>query len=145
MASSDTDRILALLRDQERANSRGDAAAVVASMADDIVTYDLPPPLESRGVTAEHIAGLERWFDTWKRPVTVELADPTVLVDGDLAVVFGLSRMRGTKQGSGPVDAWNRRTVVLRRDSASWRILHEHVSYPMRMDGSGLAATDLAP
>jgi ketosteroid isomerase-like protein len=75
----------------------------------------------------------------------VELADPTVLIDGDLSVVFGLSRMRGTKKDNVEIDIWNRRTIVLSRHGDMWRVLHEHESYPMRMDGSEKAALDLKP
>lgn len=138
-------RILALLRKQEEAIARGDAAPVVAGMADDIVTYDMPPPLEYRGQAARDPAGLEQWFETWDGQVIVTMPDPTVIIEGNLAVVFGLSRMRGTKKEGGPVDAWNRRTVVLRLIADDWKVIHEHSSYPMAMDGSGRAMTDLKP
>jgi len=142
---ADTDRlaVLAILRRQEEANARRDAAAVLAPISEDGVAYELPPPLEYRG--KGDVKGIEEWFATWDGPVTVELENPTVLIDGDLAVVFGLSRMRGTKKGSGPVDSWNRRTVVLKRSDDNWKIVHDHNSYPMKMDGSGLAATNLTP
>ncbi|WPB58419.1 YybH family protein [Xylophilus sp. GOD-11R] len=145
MPDSDVQTILALLREQEAAIARGDAAAVHAAIADDAVVYDLPPPLEYRGAAARDDRGLNAWFATWENGVTVQMADPVVMVDGDLAVVHGLSRMRGTKKDSGPVDIWNRRTVVLRREPVGWRVVHEHGSYPMRMDGSGRAALDLKP
>lgn len=145
MADGDRGQILALMRAQEAAIAKGDAAAVIAPMAPDIVNYDLPPPLEYRGENARSVEGLEAWFRTWDGPVTVETADPTVMFDGDLAVVFGLSRMRGRKNDSGPVDAWNRRTVVLRRIEGTWSIVHEDSSYPLQMDGSGRAAMNLKP
>jgi ketosteroid isomerase-like protein len=141
----DRDDVLAVLRAQEDATARGDAAGVVAVMADDIVAYDLPPPLEVRGAAAYEASGLEQWFATWDGGVTVALADPTVLVAGDLAVVFGLSRMRGVKRGAGPLDQWSRRTVVLQRRADGWRMVHDHGSFPMLMDGSDKAATDLRP
>jgi len=137
--------ILRLLRDQEAATARGDAAGTVAPIADDAVAYDLPPPLEFRGDAARDAEAIDGWFSTWENGVTVELKDPDVLIDGDLAVVFGLSRMRGTKKGAGPLDQWSRRTVVLRRQGAAWRIVHAHSSFPMKMDGSNAAATDLKP
>ena len=145
MTGGDRDDILALLRGQEAATARGDVAAMIAPYAADAVIYDLPPPLEARGEALADTSGLEAWIATWDGPVTTELSDPTVLVEGDLAVVFGLSRMRGDQKGEGPLDAWNRRTVVLRRAEGAWRIVHEHSSYPMEMDGSGRAATNLKP
>ncbi|WP_425476053.1 nuclear transport factor 2 family protein [Mesorhizobium yinganensis] len=81
----------------------------------------------------------------WDGTVTVEMSSPTVIISGDLAVVFGLGRIHGIKKGSGPIESWNRRTVVLRRRRGIWQIIHEHNSYPMEMDGSGRAATNRKP
>jgi uncharacterized protein (TIGR02246 family) len=139
------DDVLKVIREQERAVARADARAANAVFADDVVVFDLPPPLEYRGEDVIDPTGLEDWFATWKDGVTVELHEPTVLVEGDLAVVFGLSRMRGVKKVEGPLDSWNRRTVVLRQMDGRWMIVHTHDSYPMKMDGSGKVATDLTP
>lgn len=139
------DLILALLRQREDAVARGDAEGVLAPLADDVVMFDLPPPLQYRGADAKHAAGLRAWFDTWEDGVEIRLHDPTVMIEGDMAVVLGLQRMRGVKRGDGPLDQWSRVTVVLRRSGAGWRIVHEHISFPLMMDGSGLAATGLKP
>jgi ketosteroid isomerase-like protein len=145
MPNSPKTEILALLRAHDEAIARGDAASVIAPMSPDIVSYDLPPPLEYRGDEVRNVAGLEKWFATWDGPVTTEFSDPAVLIDGDLAVAFGHSRMRGNKKDAGPVDSWNRKTVVLQRSGGKWRIVHDHNSYPMAMDGSGRAETHLKP
>ena len=145
MPDNAENEIRALLKAQDEARARGDAAAVLAAGSPEIVRYDLPPPLEYRADPKRDIAGLDKWFASWDGPVITEFAQPTILIEGDLAVAFGFSRMRGTKKGSGPVDSWNRRTVVLQRASGKWRIVHEHNSYPMAMDGSGRAETDLKP
>jgi ketosteroid isomerase-like protein len=145
MPDDAVDEILTLLRAQEAAVARGDPDGVIAPLASDLVTYDLPPPLEYRGAGAPYAQELSRWFSTWDGPVTVEMANPSVIVDGDLAVVYGLSRMQGTKEGEGPIDSWNRQTAVLRRSAGAWRIIHEHKSYPTEMDGSGRSAVNLKP
>lgn len=141
----DRDEILRVLKDQADAVARGDAADVVRHMAADVVSYDLPPPLESRGSDARDEGGLDAWFATWEDGVTVDMPDPQVMIDGDLAVVFGLSRMRGDKKGEGPLDQWSRRTVVLARRDGGWTIVHDHGSFPMAMDGSGRAESGLRP
>jgi ketosteroid isomerase-like protein len=142
--SDDEGRILQVLRDQEAAIGRGDAEAAISGLAD-VVTYDLPPPLEYRGAGTPAVEGLQEWFTTWQDGVTVELKDPQVVKDGDLAMVFGLARMGGIKKEVGLLDQWHRRAIVLRRRNGIWKISHEHSSFPMRMDGSGTAATDLVP
>jgi len=144
MADDEKD-ILRILRDQEAAIGRGDAEAAISALAADVVTYDLPPPLEYRGAGTPAVDGLREWFATWEDGVTVEMKAPQVIINGDLAVAFGLARMRGIKKGVGPLDQWHRRTIVLRRRDGVWQISHEHSSFPMRMDGSGTAATDLVP
>ena len=145
MPDNAKNEILELLKAQAEATARGDAEAVVAAGAPEIVRYDLPPPLEYRGDKDGAIAGLREWFATWDGPVTTEFANPTFLINGDLAVAYGFSRMRGNKKGDVPIDSWNRRTVVLRKLSGQWRIVHEHSSYPMAMDGSRRTETGLNP
>lgn len=142
---SEQEKVLKVIRDQEAANARGDADGVLTPNADGVVLFDLPPPLQIKGDASEGKKELEAWFSTWEHGVTVALDEPTVVVEGDLAVVFGLSRMQGVKRGFGPVDAWNRRTIVLLKLDGKWKIVHEHSSYPMAMDGSGKALTDLKP
>lgn len=137
--------VLSLIRAQEDATAKGDARATIDAMDEDVVVFDLPPPLAYRGKQARDIDGINAWFETWRNGVTVYMADPQLMIDGDLAVAFGLSRMNGMKTDGTKVDSWSRRTIVLRRISGSWKIVHEHASFPMAMDGSGRAVTDLLP
>jgi hypothetical protein len=60
MPNSPKTEILALLRAHDEAIARGDAAFVIAPMSPDIVSYDLPPPLEYRGDEVRNVAGLEK-------------------------------------------------------------------------------------
>jgi ketosteroid isomerase-like protein len=137
--------IMSVIRAQEDATVRGDAQAIVGPMSHEVVLFDLPPPLVYRGAQARDVEGINRWLATWCDGVSVHLAEPQVLTEGDLAVVFGLSRMTGTKIDGTNVDSWSRKTVVLRRSAGAWKIIHEHSSFPMAMDGSGRAVTDLTP
>lgn len=137
--------ILSVIRAQEDATSKGNARTSIDALSADAVVFDLPPPLLYEGDQARNIEVLEAWFATWRDGVTVHLADPQIVVDGDLAVAFGLSQMTGVKTDGTMVDSWSRRTVVLRRSEGVWKIIHEHASFPMAMDGSGRAVTDLLP
>jgi len=143
--TSDEQKIRGVLRARQDAITQGDARTALAPLADDVVIYDLPPPLLYEGNEAKSIEALEGWFDTWDGPVTVSVDNPTIMVSGDLAVAYGLLNMRGTKKKEGPLDQWSRSTVVLAKRDGDWRIVHEHNSFPLTMDGSGKAATDLKP
>lgn len=145
MSERDREAVLSILRAQEDAIRRGDAHAAIAAVAADAVLFELAPPLQFRAGDRDGVTEIEAWFDTWDGRVTVEMANPTVIIEGDLAVVFALSHMQGTKKGGDRIDSWNRRTVVLQRTADRWQIVHEHGSYPMMMDGSARAATDLKP
>jgi len=137
--------VLSVIRAQELATAKGDAGAAVDAMVADVVVFDLAPPLAYRGEQARDIEGINAWLETWRNGVTVHMADPQFIINGDLAVAFGLSRMTGVKIDGTKVDSWSRRTIVLRRIAGSWKIVHEHASFPMAMDGSGRAVTDLLP
>lgn len=137
--------IMSVIRAQEEATARGDASGIIACMSHEVILFDLPPPLVYEGKQARDLEGINQWLATWRDGVSVHLTDPHILTDGDLAVVFGLSRMCGTKVDGTKVDSWSRRTLVLRRSAGVWKIVHEHASFPMAMDGSGRAVTDLTP
>ena len=83
--------VLSVIRGQEDATAKGDARANVDVMDADVVVFDLPPPLVYRGEQARDIEGINAWFATWRHGVTVHMADPQLIIDGDLAVAFGLS------------------------------------------------------
>jgi ketosteroid isomerase-like protein len=110
-----------------------------------IVKFDLAPPLLEAGAAVRDTAGWEAWFATWESPIGVEITQPAVRVEGSLALVHSLNRMRGTKVGGQEVDLWFRATVGLREVDGAWLIVHEHNSVPFLMDGSGLAALELRP
>ena len=143
--ANDQTAILELLRSRERAVHSGDAEAAIADVMAGAAIYDLPPPLAYNHDAGEAVDGLNGWFSTWNGPVSAELHNPEVQISGDLAAVWGLSRMRGDKKGQGPTDIWFRTSVILRRTRTGWEIIHEHNSVPLKMDGSGAAAVDLKP
>lgn len=145
MPMNDEAAIRALIEARNAAIRRGDAERAVAPLSEDVVAYDLQPPLQVAGAAARDAGGVAAWLATWDGPVSIEMPGPAVAVDGDLAFAHGLSRMRGTKRGQAASEIWYRTTLCLRRVAGAWSIVHEHNSVPMAMDGSGRAATDLKP
>ena len=78
-------------------------------------------------------------------------ADAAVRPCAENAVNFDLApalaqRGKEVKDPSGPREWFaTRSTVCLKKDETEWEIVHEHTSFPMRMDGSEKAATTLKP
>lgn len=119
-----------------------DAEALVAHHAPDVLSYDLAPPLLTRG---PDVPGTKAWFATWDGPIDCEVHDLSIERGDDVAFCTSLNRMRGTKTDGEQVDLWFRVTLGCRRVDGRWLVVHEHASVPFYMDGSLKAAVDLKP
>jgi PhnB protein len=134
--------ITRMLQNRLQALQAKDAAALTADYAPELLSFDLPPPLATRGVDRP---ALERWLAGWDGPVAGEIRDLDVTVGGDVAFCTSLNRMAAAAKQGEPMDIWVRSTLGLRKRDGTWRIVHEHVSVPFYMDGSERAAVDLKP
>ena len=142
---NDEAMIHSLLEERAEATRAKDAKAAVKAYAEDVVNFDLAPPLAQRGKEATDPAIAQQRFDTWGGPIGVELKDVSVRVEGDIAFAYGFIHLLGKRTNGERTDAWARSTVCLQRRSGTWKIVHEHTSFPMMMDGSSKAATNLKP
>lgn len=140
--ADDQSAILAIFGDRTNALFGKVAELAVKHLADDVVSYDLAPPLQHVGPDRQAV---QTWFDTWDGPIGWAMTGTHVEVSGDLAVTRGLGHMTGTKKDGEKADVWVRVTVVLRRIGGAWKITHQHTSVPFLMDGSDKAALDLKP
>lgn len=118
-----------------------DVASVARHHAADATIFDLAPPLSHRFDPA----GLAAWISTWSSPVIRETRELGITVNGDLAVWHGFFHTSATTLDGEHRAWWERATLVFRRESQSWKVVHEHTSVPFHMDGSLRAATDLSP
>jgi uncharacterized protein (TIGR02246 family) len=141
--SSTTDRaeIEELFQRLARAHADHDADAIVEAYAHDAVIFGLAPPLREHAMSRDGVAA---WLAGWDGPIQIDAHDVNLAVNGDLAFVSSLNRMRG-RQGGKDTDMWYRTTMSLRRTSGRWRIVCDHSSVPFYMDGSYRAAVDLKP
>jgi ketosteroid isomerase-like protein len=121
-----------------------DVDAVMAHAAPDILSFDLAPPLASRGAN-RYRKNLEAWFPSWDGPIDTEAHDLQVTLGGDVAFSTSLNRICGEKRGGEQSHIWVRVTACFRKIDGRWKVVHEHVSTPFYMDGSLKAAVDLSP
>lgn len=133
--------IEAVLNQLASAHASQDADAIADSYAPNAMIYDLAPPLARRGMKRDSIAA---WLADWEGPIEIDWRDTDIAIDGNLAFVSALNRMRG-RQGGDDQDMWYRTTLCLRRANGRWRIFCDHASVPFYMDGSYRAAVDLKP
>lgn len=116
------------------ASAAKDLDAQMAPIAADVVSYEHNAPQQYRGVAALRevcAEGLEYQdgdFD-WDIP------DLQIRVVGDLAVTWGLNRMRNTTTDGAVREEWSRGTRIFERRDGRWQMIHQHVSFPIGADG----------
>jgi ketosteroid isomerase-like protein len=130
------------ISDWTRAIGSKDADAVSQFFTNDVVSFDLAPPLKHVGFDRKM---MEDWFKTWKGGIGYEVTDQAIEVSDTLAVARSLDHMTGTKIDGEKVDVWTRSTVCFRKEREDWKVMHVHASVPFHMDGSLKAAVDLKP
>lgn len=139
------EKVRKLIDDCAQAIRDKDVGRTIVCYARDSLVFDLAPPLRHGGGDAGAREGLAAWFDTWKGPISLEIADLNIAAGGDIAYATSLNRLSGTKTDGETPDVWFRATYCLRKQDNAWKIAHEHTSVPFYMDGSYKAAVDLQP
>ncbi|MEA3065853.1 MAG: hypothetical protein QOJ27_2305 [Sphingomonadales bacterium] len=137
--------IRALIEERCAAMRDRDPARAAATLADDVVAFELAPPLALGPEAARDEAALAAWLAGWDGPVGIEIRDLHVEAAGEVGWSRSLNRLHGTLKGGGEVDMWMRSTLAFRKVDGAWKIVHGHSSVPFLMDGSYRAATDLTP
>ena len=132
-----------VLEDRVRAIHSGDAAAVVAPNADDVLTFDVLPPLRNSGAAGVR-KRTDNWFAGYDGVPGYEIQDLEVHAGPEYAFAIYLYHVSGTLKTGDQVNMWVRCTVCLRREGEEWRIVHQHDSVPFDPK-SGKAILDQEP
>ncbi|WP_372621109.1 YybH family protein [Falsiroseomonas sp.] len=120
------------------------ADALAGLCSDDVLVFDLAPPLASRGAAMQAQRHRD-WFATKRGPIEEELHELRITGDGDVAWGAGFARLRATETDGTPLDLWMRLTIGFERRNGAWHVAHTHGSVPFHMDGSLRAAFELRP
>ena len=128
---ADEVRIRALLEDWAAAVRRHDLPAILAHHDPDLVMFDLPPPLQCKG-----IAAYEQTWDLlfrYHQPGTgFDFRELAITAGADVAFAVAILWC-GPGASISPKDKEGflfRLTVGLRKVDGDWRIVHEHHSVP---------------
>ena len=89
--TEDQAAIRRILDQRAQALRTKDAAGLIADYTEDLLTYDLAPPLATRGVDRP---ALEKWLAGWDGPITGEIRDLIIEVGGGIAYSTSLNRRR---------------------------------------------------
>jgi ketosteroid isomerase-like protein len=143
--AGDETQIRSVLQGRADAMRARDASQFLASFDPAIVKFDMAPPLQELGEAVLDPAGLQAWLDTWQDDIEYVIAKLTIAVADDVAFCHSLNHLHGTRTDGEREDMWTRSTLGLRKNDGVWKIVHEHHSVPIYMDGSNRPAFDLQP
>jgi ketosteroid isomerase-like protein len=146
MAATQSDvqsEIRTLMETRGQAIRAKDIDRLMSVFADDVVYFDVVPPLRYAGAATLR-ARFTHWFGSWESGIGQELHDLTVIADGDVASAHMLVRASGTRTGGREVGYWVRVSNGCRRSNGRSAITHEHVSIPVDF-ASGRVVMDLVP
>ena len=108
-----------------------DLTGIIAHHEQDIVMFDLPPPLQSRGID-EYKKTWDLFFRYHQPSQAFDIEELVITTGEDVGFAFAILRC-GSGTFSGPPEKGGflfRLTIGLRKIDGDWRITHEHHSVP---------------
>ena len=119
-----------------------DIDAIMALYADDIIAYDIVPPLQYVG-KSEYRSDYQQFLSQYDN-LHVEVRDLHVGATGDHGYATGLELISGTLKNGQKSNVWLRFTSLFRKSGGHWLDFHDHVSVPADIE-SGKAMLELQP
>jgi uncharacterized protein (TIGR02246 family) len=105
-----------------------DIDAIMDNYSEDVVVFDVPPPLQEKGRDA-YRKHWENWLKNFDGPLECEFKDMQITSGEDVAFLHTLTRVSEKKSGPDS-GSWVRVTVGYRKIEGKWIATHEHVSIP---------------
>lgn len=124
LAEAATSSPVAVVEGFHAAIKRGDADAVAALLAEDVVIYEQGGVEASK---AEYVTGHLPGDIAYSAGMSDTIANRRSEVSGSFALVMTQGRTTGAREGK-PVDRLTTETMVLKRVKGVWRIAHIHWS-----------------
>src|SRR5467141_502073 len=125
-----TQEIRAWLDRWTKAFTKQDVDTIMALYTDDVVAYDLVPPLQYIGKAA-YRADWQQFFAQYESDLHVETRDLHVGASGEFGYATGLQMISGTLKHGQKSGMWIRFTSLYRKVNGKWLDFHDHVSLPV--------------
>lgn len=140
---SPEEEIRAVVAERVAAIHAKDPAALGDRQAEDVVAFDVLPPLNARGKGAV-VERTQAWFDGYPDGIGYDVEQLEVTASDDVGFCSFVYHVTGTLASGDEISMWVRATLGLRRDGGEWRIVHDHESVPWDPE-TGLGMIDLEP
>jgi len=129
-AVDDASQLRSLIEAWAAAIRAKDIDAVMRHYAQDVVVFDVMPPLFVRGAEA-YRRNWQGWFDALDGQADFQFVELHLEVSDNLAYCFSVNRLRARYRDGAKHDAQTRATVCFRKIDGRWLVVHEHASVPM--------------
>lgn len=140
------EKIRQLKENLSRAIREKDAEKANEPFAKNCVLFLMAPPLKINfDEGAEGLNNLKNWFSTFENNIGLESKELEISSNNDIAYLSSLEHLTGKRTDGSETNVWFRETLCLQKINGEWKITHQHQSFPMYMDGTDKAATDLKP
>jgi uncharacterized protein (TIGR02246 family) len=140
---NDEAAIQGLLDDCIRSVCSKNIDGVMSVYAQEVVSFDIVPPLQYIGADAFRKVWEETFF-VYQGPINYEIHDINITVGDDVAFTHSLNRISGTMNNGQKTDFWLRWTACFRKINGKWLIVHHQNSVPADLE-HGKAVLDLKP
>ena len=127
--TTDEAMIRQLVEDWAKAVRVKDFDGILAHHSGEMLMFDVPPPLESKGIEAYR----ETWdlfYSAQPEPIAFDIQRMDVIAGADVAFVAALMRCAEKANNGERSNLDFRLTIGLRKINGRWIILHEHHSVP---------------
>jgi uncharacterized protein (TIGR02246 family) len=131
LSNSTTDKavIRGLVSDWAKAVRAKDLKGILADHSPQILMFDLPGPLQLKGIDA-YKKTWDLFFSWADDPVVFDFNEMDVVAGSDVAYVTALMRCSGTEKDGKRIKLEFRLTIGLCKIDGRWTITHEHHSIP---------------
>jgi uncharacterized protein (TIGR02246 family) len=140
---NDEAEIQRLLNEGIRSLHDRNIEGLMSMYAQEVVTFDIVPPLHYIGADALRKLW-EETFSSFQGPIGYEIRDLNITVGDDIAFIHSLNRISGTLNNGLKTDLWLRWTACFRKINGKWLIVLNHNSVPVDLE-HGKAMLDLKP
>jgi uncharacterized protein (TIGR02246 family) len=127
--TSDEAAIRNLVESWARAVRAKDLKGILANHSPDMLMFDVPPPLQFKGIKA-YTQTWDRFFSWSQDSGVFDITEMNITAGDDVAFVAALMRCAGTETNGEKIELEFRLTIGLRKIGGKWTVMHEHHSIP---------------
>jgi uncharacterized protein (TIGR02246 family) len=127
--NEDEDAVRALIESWAQAVRAKNYSGILAHHSADIVMFDVPPPFESRGISA-YEKTWDLFYSSQPEPVAFDVQHLDIVAGSDVAFAFAHMQCAEIGTNGGRLKLDFRVTIGLRKVEGQWVIVHEHHSVP---------------